>query len=139
MTDQEDLAALGKLFLALSDKTRLRLLSLMAAGPSSVGYLSEKLNESQPKTSRHLAYLRGAGLVTTSRDGKWVYYEIAPQKQAVDRILRPALACLNGTEPYTEEQRISNGESTSDRGLGHTYEETHMSEWRPNEIEVHLL
>jgi ArsR family transcriptional regulator len=62
------------LFQALSDPTRLRLLSLMAAGEVCVCYFVEILDETQPKISRHLAYLRRAGLVSARRDGKWMHY-----------------------------------------------------------------
>jgi DNA-binding transcriptional ArsR family regulator len=72
-----DLAALENLFLGLADKTRLRLLGLMAEGPVAVGHLVSETGESQPKISRHLAYLRNAGLVDTTRDGKWIYYGLA--------------------------------------------------------------
>src|SRR6478672_7603765 len=72
-----DLAALENLFLGLADKTRLRLLGLMAEGPVSVGHLVSETGESQPKISRHLAYLRNADLVETTRDGKWIYYGVA--------------------------------------------------------------
>ena len=75
MSDRS-LVELEEFYLALSDGTRLRLLSLMQNGEVSVGYLSEKLDQSQPKISRHLAYLRSAGLVETRRDGKWIYYHI---------------------------------------------------------------
>src|SRR3569623_2337837 len=72
-----DLRALENLFLGLAEKSRLRLLGLMAAGPVSVGHLVAETGESQPKISRHLAYLRNAGLVDTTRDGKWIYYGVA--------------------------------------------------------------
>jgi len=61
------LGELEKLFLALSDKTRMRLLALMADGEVSVGYLADSLNQSQPKISRHLAYLRNMGLINSPR------------------------------------------------------------------------
>ncbi len=64
------------LFQALSDPTRLRLLSLMSAGEVCVCYFVEILDETQPKISRHLAYLRRAGLVSARRDGKWVHYRL---------------------------------------------------------------
>lgn len=64
------------LFLALGDKTRLRILNLIRGGEVSVWYFTEVLNESQPKISRHLAYLRNAGVAATRRDGKWIYYSI---------------------------------------------------------------
>ncbi len=74
-TTAEELEAL---FQALGDRTRLRLLNLMADGEVCVCFFVEVLDEPQPKISRHLAYLRSAGLVSTSRDGKWISYSIAP-------------------------------------------------------------
>ncbi|MFN0141266.1 MAG: ArsR/SmtB family transcription factor [Pyrinomonadaceae bacterium] len=69
-----NLGEFERLFLALGDKTRLKLLTLMADEPVSVGFLVDGLGESQPKVSRHLAYLRNSGVVNTKRDGKWIYY-----------------------------------------------------------------
>src|SRR5687767_6454091 len=63
-------------FLALADKTRIRLIHLMSKGEVSVNYLCESLGISQPKVSRHLAYLRSMGMVDTRRDGKWIYYSL---------------------------------------------------------------
>lgn len=62
---------------ALADRTRLRLLHLMRGGELCVCYFVEILGESQPKISRHLAYLRRAGLVSARRDGKWIHYALA--------------------------------------------------------------
>src|SRR6266550_1818364 len=78
----EDLEAL---FQALGDRTRLRLLNLMSAGEVCVCFFVEVLDEPQPKISRHLAYLRSAGLVKTTRDGKWVSYAITPPENATAR------------------------------------------------------
>ncbi|MBI3651664.1 MAG: metalloregulator ArsR/SmtB family transcription factor [Acidobacteria bacterium] len=64
------------LFSALADRTRLRLLSLMADGEVCVCFFVEVLKQSQPKISRHLAYLRNAGVVAARRDGKWIHYRI---------------------------------------------------------------
>jgi len=86
---------LATMFLALGDKTRLRLLALMADGPVAVGFLADRLNESQPKVSRHLAYLRNAGMVTTSRDGKWIYYGIKyPTDTARRRLLESLISSI---------------------------------------------
>ena len=80
------------LFQALSDPTRLRLLSLMAAGEVCVCYFVEILDETQPKISRHLAYLRRAGLVSARRDGKWVHYGLAvPSDPASAAVLQTVL------------------------------------------------
>lgn len=65
-----------QLFLALADKTRLRLICMMRDGEVCVDFFAKALMLSQPKVSRHLAYLRNAGLVTTRRQGKWIYYGI---------------------------------------------------------------
>ncbi|MEJ7623911.1 MAG: metalloregulator ArsR/SmtB family transcription factor [Pyrinomonadaceae bacterium] len=86
---------LEKLFLALSNKTRLRLLALMAAGEVPVGFLADRLNISQPKVSRHLAYLRNAGVVGTRRDGKWIHYGIVePADPALSRILNTVIESI---------------------------------------------
>jgi ArsR family transcriptional regulator, arsenate/arsenite/antimonite-responsive transcriptional repressor len=60
---------------ALADPIRLELLALIAArGPICVCHLEEELPYTQPRISKHLATLRRAGLVSTRRDGNWVYY-----------------------------------------------------------------
>jgi len=64
------------LFTALADRTRLRLLNLLAGRELCVCYLVEVLGQSQPKISRHLAYLRRAGIVSARRQGKWMHYRI---------------------------------------------------------------
>lgn len=65
------------LFKALGDATRLRILGLLLAGETCVCDIHESLRLPQPKTSRHLAYLRRAGLVETRRAGLWVHYRLA--------------------------------------------------------------
>jgi ArsR family transcriptional regulator len=67
---------LVRLFTALADRTRLRLLNLIAGRELCVCYLVEVLGQSQPKISRHLAYLRRAGIVSARRQGKWMHYRI---------------------------------------------------------------
>ena len=64
------------LFKALADRTRLRLLNLMGQNEICVCFFVEVLGTSQPKISRHLAYLRRAGVVAARRDGKWMHYRI---------------------------------------------------------------
>ncbi|MHB0970556.1 MAG: ArsR/SmtB family transcription factor [Thermoanaerobaculia bacterium] len=63
-------------FAALADRTRLRLLNLLAEGEICVCFFVETLRAGQPKISRHLAYLRRAGLVAARRDGKWIHYRL---------------------------------------------------------------
>lgn len=77
--------ALEELFQALSDRTRVRLLHLMAGGEVCVCFFVEVLDEPQPKISRHLAYLRSAGLVSVRREGKWANYAITPPEHPTAR------------------------------------------------------
>lgn len=79
-------------YMALADKTRLRLLNLMRQNEVCVCFFTEVLGDSQPKISRHLAYLRNAGLVEARRDGKWMHYSIIwPEGEAARRALTAAL------------------------------------------------
>ena len=87
---------LALLFAALSDRTRLRLLNLMNGREVCVCYFVEILGQSQPKISRHLAYLRRAGVVTARREGKWIHYRIVdPASAGAARILGETLAVLS--------------------------------------------
>ena len=68
-------------FSALADRTRLRLLNLMRDGEVCVCFFAETLGTNNPKISRHLAYLKKAGLVASRRDGKWMHYQIAQPEE----------------------------------------------------------
>jgi ArsR family transcriptional regulator len=86
---------LALLHAALADRTRLRLLNLMNGKEVCVCYFVEILGQSQPKISRHLAYLRRAGIVAARREGKWMHYKIAVPKHAgAARILCETLSVL---------------------------------------------
>jgi ArsR family transcriptional regulator len=84
-----------RFFQALADNTRLRLLNLMGDREICVCYLVEILGQGQPKISRHLAYLRRAGMVAARRDGKWMHYRIVtPPNAGAAQVLRQTLAWL---------------------------------------------
>lgn len=96
------------LFKALADKTRLRLLSLMGEDEVCVCFFVEVLKINQPKISRHLAYLRRAGVVSARRDGKWIHYRVAepPDPQAAS-IFREMQAWLrNDPEMKSDRARL---------------------------------
>ncbi|HKS27578.1 MAG TPA: metalloregulator ArsR/SmtB family transcription factor [Pyrinomonadaceae bacterium] len=77
------------LFRALADRTRLRLLNLMGDEEICVCFLTEGLKMNQPKISRHLAYLRRAGVVAARREGKWMHYRVhEPPDEHAARIFR---------------------------------------------------
>ncbi|HUY82850.1 MAG TPA: metalloregulator ArsR/SmtB family transcription factor [Acidobacteriaceae bacterium] len=86
---------LARLFAALADPTRLRLLSLMSGREVCVCYFVAILDQPQPKISRHLAYLRRAGIVSSRRQGKWMHYRVCwPQDHTAVFILRAVFASL---------------------------------------------
>ncbi len=83
-------------YMALADKTRLRLLNLLRDEEVCVCFFTEVLGDSQPKISRHLAYLRNAGIVKARRDGKWMHYSIVePDTNGGKRVLDEILAWLD--------------------------------------------
>jgi len=89
--------ALETLFQALADRTRLRLLNLMSGGEICVCFLVAVLDELQPKISRHLAYLRDAGLVRARREAKWIHYSVTPPVHTVARkVFDTVMASLDG-------------------------------------------
>ncbi len=84
-----------RFFQALGDNTRLRLLNLMGRQEVCVCYFVEILGSPQPKISRHLAYLRSAGIVAARREGKWMHYRIVmPAHIGAAQILKQTLDWL---------------------------------------------
>jgi ArsR family transcriptional regulator, arsenate/arsenite/antimonite-responsive transcriptional repressor len=92
----------------LADRTRLRLLNLMRDREVCVCFFVETLQSSQPKISRHLAYLRRSGLVAARRQGLWQHYSIIPPADAaLARVLRETLSALaNDREAERDLQRL---------------------------------
>jgi len=83
------------LFKALADRTRLRLISLIGDSEVCVCFFVAILKSSQPKISRHLAYLRRAGIVAARREGKWMHYRLTePPDEHAARIFREMRAAL---------------------------------------------
>src|SRR5215216_1577316 len=89
------LTEMETLFKALADGTRLRILGLLLSGEVCVCHIHESLRIPQPKASRHLAYLRNAGLVDTRREGLWIHYRLAelgdPVLQTIGDAVKHAL------------------------------------------------
>jgi ArsR family transcriptional regulator len=86
---------LERLFRALADSTRLRLINLMAAQEICVCYFVEVIDAPQPKISRHLAYLRRAGIVASRREGKWMHYRlVTPSDPNAATVLKATLDSL---------------------------------------------
>ena len=88
----KQLIQMERLFQALADQTRLRILGLLLTGEVCVCHIHESLKIPQPKASRHLAYLRRAGLVDTRREGLWIHYRLAVGAEPIVRIVQQAVA-----------------------------------------------
>lgn len=108
---------LERIFKALADNTRLRLIHLLGDDELCVCSCVEVLRTNQPKISRHFAYLRRAGLVAARREGKWTHYRLTePSDKHVARIfteLRSKLA----TEPQMQNDKARLEQFTSNHAL----------------------
>jgi ArsR family transcriptional regulator len=90
------LTSLDRLLKALADPTRLRIVGLLQNGEICVCHIHDALKISQPKASRHLAYLRRAGVVEGEKRGLWVYYRLASQPDPVAQTALDALRHCSG-------------------------------------------
>jgi ArsR family transcriptional regulator, arsenate/arsenite/antimonite-responsive transcriptional repressor len=95
-------------FRALADKTRLRIINLIGEQEVCVCFFVEILKTNQPKISRHLAYLRRAGIVTARREGIWMHYRIAtPKDENAARVLQEVRQWLsNDSLMQQDRQRL---------------------------------
>ena len=142
----ESLDEMERIFLALSDKTRIKLIDLMSEGEVSVNYLCESLGVSQPKVSRHLAYLRTMGMVNTRRDGKWIYYSLAwPESQYGSRFFQDTLSWIASLSNCGEASVRIKAENfrpliqnVETKTVENIYECTNMTDEK-QELEVYLL
>ncbi len=97
-----------KLFRALADRTRLRLLNLMGDDEVCVCFFVEILRTNQPKISRHLAYLRRAGVVAARREGKWMHYRVVtpPDARAAKVFAETRLWLAEDREMQRDRERL---------------------------------
>lgn len=102
----KDLDALTAVYAALADPTRLRILALLGTGEICVCHIHASLDVPQPTASRHLAYLRKAGLVEARRDGIWMHYRLsALDNPVVAQVVKAALHALTHTEARVRDER----------------------------------
>ncbi|MDD4245471.1 MAG: metalloregulator ArsR/SmtB family transcription factor [Candidatus Methanomethylophilaceae archaeon] len=73
------------LFKALSDRNRLRIVSMLAEGEMCACKLLENLSVSQPTLSHHMGVLMRSGLVTGRKDGQWMHYSL--DKSQIDSLI----------------------------------------------------
>lgn len=95
-------------FRALADRTRLRLLNLIGTDEVCVCFFVETLKTNQPKISRHLAYLRRAGIVGARRDGQWMHYRVVePADADAAQVLKDVMSWLaNDQEMQRDRERL---------------------------------
>jgi ArsR family transcriptional regulator, arsenate/arsenite/antimonite-responsive transcriptional repressor len=115
---QNGIASLDELFRALADSTRLRLLNLMSEQEICVCYFTEVIGAPQPKISRHLAYLRRAGIVSARREGKWMHYRVTmPSDPHALSILKSTLAALRADKQMQRDRERLNRACCGPRSL----------------------
>ena len=148
MNSENHLAEMESLFLALADKTRLRLLNLMRENEICVCFFTEVLGESQPKVSRHLAYLRNAGIVSARREGKWMNYKIEfPENSYAAELLENTLQWLKAQDDMREDYdnltrvccSIEVPVTISRAPVPKTFEKTNMNYRVKEELDTFLL
>ncbi len=116
---------LEQLFKGLADQNRLRILNLLLHGELCVCDIQFVLGSSQPNVSRHLTYLRNAGLVLDRREGTRMYYRLARPAEGVhDRLFAFLRDAFQQSAELQEDARklkkaIQTGSCTA-------------SEWRPH-------
>ena len=92
-----ELERVDEVFKALADPTRVRIVGLLLGGEICVCHIHETLGIPQSKASRHLAYLRRAGIVRGEKRGLWVYYSLAASETDTTRGLLDAMRqCIGG-------------------------------------------
>ncbi|CAN5806359.1 transcriptional regulator [soil metagenome] len=107
MTDK--VYSIEELFRALADRTRLRLINLMGDDEVCVCFFVEVMQLNQPKISRHLAYLRRAGVVAARREGKWMHYRIVepPEPRAVNIFREVRASLANDANMKSDRERLA--------------------------------
>ena len=105
-TSKPPLDQLEAVFKALADKTRLRILALLAGDEVCVCHIHDSLRLPQPTVSRHLAYLRRVGLVTARRDGLWMHYSVTGSlSPAVQKVVDAALTAMKQVTTATDDRK----------------------------------
>jgi ArsR family transcriptional regulator, arsenate/arsenite/antimonite-responsive transcriptional repressor len=89
----------NRIFRAVSDPLRLRILHLLKDAEVCVGDLVSVLRVPQPTASRHLAYLKRAGLVTARKNSYWTFYRLAPPRSAFHQKLFECLETCSSDVP----------------------------------------
>ena len=98
LSSDDAVERLARIFHALSDQTRLRIVGRLLTGEQCVCNLTDILGAAQSRLSFHMKTLKDAGLVTDRREGRWIHYSIVPEavdeiRQLLGRIAERASKC----------------------------------------------
>ena len=100
------ISQVDRMFRAFSDRTRLRILHLLRDGELCVCDIVRTLGAPQPTISRHLAYLRKAGLVEARKEGLWMYYTLSDARDGFHGKLLECLGmCFQDVPELAKDQR----------------------------------
>jgi ArsR family transcriptional regulator len=113
--DRVDVGRLARLFHALSDETRLRIVGKLLLGEQCVCNLMDTLEAGQSRLSFHIKVLKDAGLVTDRRAGRWIHYSLDPETLAE---LQNFMGTVQDDAARLEAGRCCEAEKTS---LGQLY------------------
>jgi ArsR family transcriptional regulator, arsenate/arsenite/antimonite-responsive transcriptional repressor len=106
-----DLKAVESTYKALADSTRLRILTLLVDGEVCVCDIHDSLRLPQPTVSRHLGYLRRAGLVEARREATWMHYRLADVAPVIKSIVQQAAHAMSHVTTSTRDRRRFEKES----------------------------
>jgi len=94
-------------FKALGDSNRLRILSMLSERSLCVCEINSVLNISMSTISSHLKILRNAGLVTSEKDGRWIFYSVCEKDQIITDIIKQSVAFVsNESETKSDLQKL---------------------------------
>lgn len=129
--------AVESLFKALGDTTRLRILRLLGSMELAVGEIAQVLGQSQPRVSRHVAVLSGAGLAERRREGSWVFLRASNTGERgteLGRAIHAALECAEREDEdfarhcRADRQRLAAIRATRERQAAE-YFSAHAHDW----------
>ena len=107
---------LDVMFRAVCDRTRVRILNVLRNDELCVGDIVQIIQVPQPRASRHLAYLKKAGLVLARRDGLWIHYSLAPVRSEFHRrLLDCVITCFQEVPEIREDEARAKGLKSSAR------------------------
>src|SRR3954469_24109359 len=104
--ERDAIDRLERVFKALADKTRLRILALLGSNEVCVCHIHDSLGLPQPTVSRHLAYLRKGGLVAARRDGVWMHYQVSRSlSPVIQGVVSAAVDALQQLPATTQDRK----------------------------------